>query len=98
MDPIQNVELAAIVTEADASIIDERKRKALAAVRTLLIEEHKLVSDIENTEKTLEKQKGQLAQKRSIIEKVKAGDWSALKEQNQGGKEQPKKEEGAEQA
>ena len=82
MEKIENVDLGNLVTEASNEIIDARRKQAAGIIKQQLQRIEQLVTDISNAEKELKKKRDKLTKAQEKIDKIKAGDWSLLAENN----------------
>lgn len=84
MEKIEGVELTDIVSTASEELLSEQKRNGVNKVKKLFAAIYDLTNELAQIERTKTKKTEQLAKKNAILEKVKAGDWSALVDDQQG--------------
>ncbi len=89
MQKIEGVEIGDLVQEASKQILLAQKDEVLDLVKKLIQKAHGLTEDVKRAKHELKGKEDKLAKTLARIEKLRAGDWSALQEQQGEKKEQP---------
>ena len=80
MEKIEKVKLERLVSEASKEFVEERKTRAKGLIKKQLQRIEGLGSDIRSLKKQLSKKKEQQEKALATIQKIKEGDWTAIKE------------------
>ncbi len=79
MKSIEGCTPAELIQDASTELLIEQKREGVQKVKKLFAAIYDLSTvEIPKLEAELKKKREQLAQKNTILEKLKGGDWSAL--------------------
>lgn len=94
MDPIEGVNLAELVAESSGELLKSKRHETNNAIKKLLLGIEDLDGRIRSAKQKVTELEAEKGKKVALVEKIKSGDWSALRVE----KEQPKPEEKAQQA
>jgi len=95
MEKMENVDLAALVTEASGELLTEKRNSAANIIKQQLQRVEQLSIDVRNAEKQLKKKQEALTKAQDKMNKIIAGDWSLLveKKEKDGSKKKNNNEE-----
>lgn len=82
MEKIQDTKLEDLVQEANQEFLNDLRKEGISTIKKLFSKYYVLTREINQDEKKLVEKKNSLNKTSEIIEKLKSGDWSALKVEN----------------
>jgi seryl-tRNA synthetase len=84
MKAIKGVDLKELVEETASHVIESKKKSAVGLIKNLFFKVEGLNKDIDGLKKQLTAKEQSLEKTLNRINKLKAGDWSVLKEEKNG--------------
>ena len=82
MKPIPSLNLTDLLEGAASALLTEKRHDAESRIKQILIRQEKLAESIKAAENDLKKLNGKWDKSVAKINKLKAGDWSVLNEQD----------------
>lgn len=88
MQPIQDTKAEDLLKQASDELLEESRRDGIMQIKKIYIGIRQLSQDIVKKEKELGAMRASLEKKQADLDRLKAGDWSVLKDEK-GGSDKP---------
>lgn len=82
MQPINDTKLEDLVIQANIELLGEMRKEGVEQIKRLFQKSFVLTREISDDENKLTKKKESLKNNEVILDKIKNGDWTALKKEN----------------